>query len=134
MGIPPRTPPSADYSVIHGLRAAIEALCECSDIQHEKRTSLTENASKVLNRCRVICITSTRDNNSIKSLEEIFQNVLLQQNKIAAGSDQYVRTLFTYLVSTLKRKVQKFGYNENWNKKRINQILTMRSPERMQVL
>ncbi|KAJ9581248.1 hypothetical protein L9F63_023574 [Diploptera punctata] len=77
VGIPPRTHPSADYSVIHGLRAAIEALCECSEVQHEKRTSLIENASKVMNRY----------NNSMKSLEEIFQNVLLQQNKIAAGSD-----------------------------------------------
>ncbi|PSN48070.1 hypothetical protein C0J52_03451 [Blattella germanica] len=89
MGIPPRTHQMVEYSVIHGLRAAIEALCECSEIQHEKRTSLTENASKVLNRCRVICLTSARDNSSMKSLEEIFQNVLLQQNKIAAGSDQY---------------------------------------------
>jgi hypothetical protein len=88
LGIPARNHQQGEFSVIHGLRAAIEALCECSDIQHEKRTSLTENASKVLNRCRVICITSARDNNSMKRLKEIFQNVLIQHNKIAAASDQ----------------------------------------------
>jgi DNA/RNA-binding domain of Phe-tRNA-synthetase-like protein len=90
VGVPARSHQQGEFSVIHGLRAAIEAMCECSDIQHEKRTSLTENASKVLNRCRVICITSARDNSSMKSLKEIFQNALLQHNKIAAGSDQYV--------------------------------------------
>ncbi|KAK7791139.1 hypothetical protein R5R35_008573 [Gryllus longicercus] len=98
MGIPPRAHQAGDYSVIHGLRAAIEALCECSDIQHEKRTSLTENASKVLNRCRVICITSARDNASIKSLEDIFQNVVIQQNKIAAGSDHLITVHHCHLV------------------------------------
>ena len=90
VGVPVRSHQQGEFSVIHGLRAAIEAMCECSDVQHEKRTSLTENASKVLNRCRVICITSARDNNSMKSLKEIFQNAVLQHNKIAAGSDQYV--------------------------------------------
>ncbi|CAG2064702.1 unnamed protein product, partial [Timema podura] len=45
IGVPPR-PQQEDFSVIHGLKAAAEAHCECTDIQHEKRTSLTENASK----------------------------------------------------------------------------------------
>nr|CAD7600293.1 unnamed protein product [Timema genevievae] len=49
IGVPPR-PQQEDFSVIHGLKAAAEAHCECTDIQHEKRTSLTENASKVLPR------------------------------------------------------------------------------------
>lgn len=43
---------------------------------------------KVLNRCRVICLTSARDNSTVKSLEEIFQNELVQTNKAAAASDQ----------------------------------------------
>ena len=88
--VPARSHQHGEFSVIHGLRAAIEAMCECCDIQHEKRTSLTENASKVLKGCRVICITSARDFNSMKSLKEIFQNSVLQHNKIAAGSDHYV--------------------------------------------
>ncbi|XP_046991283.1 integrator complex subunit 13 isoform X2 [Schistocerca americana] len=98
VGVPARAHQSSEYSVIHGLRAAIEALCECSDIQHEKRTSLTENAAKVLNRCRVICITSARDNASMKSLEDIFQNVLIQQNKIAAASDHLITVHHCHLV------------------------------------
>lgn len=91
IGIPPRNiQAGVEFSVIHGLRAAIEALSESSEVQHERRTALalTDGQTKLLNRCRVICITSTRDNNSMKRLEDIFLNVLQQQNKIAAGSDQ----------------------------------------------
>ena len=89
IGVPLRThQPGVDFSVIHGLRVAIEALTECSETQHEKRTSLTENASKILNRGRVICITSARDNINMKSLENIFLSQLTQQNKIALASDQ----------------------------------------------
>lgn len=89
MGVPPPAHQSGiDFSVIHGLRVAIEALTECSEIQHEKRTSLTENANKLVNSGRVICITSARDNANMKSLENIFLNQLVQQNKIAAASDQ----------------------------------------------
>lgn len=90
VGIPPRNvQPGVEFSVIHGLRAAIEALSECSEVQQQRRTAtaLNEGQSKLLNRCRVICITSTRDNSSMKRLEDIFLNVLQQQNKIAAGSD-----------------------------------------------
>lgn len=101
VGVPPRSvQQGVEFSVIHGLRAAIEALSESSELQHERRTASTfnEGQSKLLNRCRVICITSTRDNNSMKRLEDIFLNVLQQQNKIAASSDQYV-SKETYLVN-----------------------------------
>lgn len=37
----------SEFSIVHGLRAAIQAMCECSEAQHEKRTALTENATKV---------------------------------------------------------------------------------------
>lgn len=57
---PALTTGARDCNVIHGLNAAIEALCECSEIQHEKRTSLTESAGKVLNRGRVICVTNVK--------------------------------------------------------------------------
>lgn len=91
IGIPPRAhQPGTDFSVIHGLRVAIEALSECSEIQREKRTSMTENATKLLNRGRVICITSARDDVNMKSLENIFLSQLTQQNKLAVSSDQYV--------------------------------------------
>ncbi|XP_071448707.1 integrator complex subunit 13 [Hetaerina americana] len=98
IGVPNTRLSSRDCSIFYGLKSAIEALCECSDIQHERRTSLTENASKVLNRCRVICITSTIDNSSIKSFEEYFQNILIQQNKIAAGSDHLITVHHCHLV------------------------------------
>lgn len=91
LGVPTKTPePGEDYSVIHGLRVAIETLNECSDIQQEKRTSLNENTNKLINRGRVICITSARDNGNMKSLENIFLNELAQENKNALASDQLV--------------------------------------------
>lgn len=91
LGVPTKTPePGEDYSVIHGLRVAIETLNECSEIQHEKRTSLNDNISKLINRGRVICITSARDNNNMKSLENIFLNELATENKNALSSDQSV--------------------------------------------
>jgi hypothetical protein len=89
IGVPSRShQPGADFSVIHGLRVAIEALTESSENQLEKKMSGPEAASKLLNRGRVICITSARDNMNMKSLENIFLNQLTQQNKQAAGSDQ----------------------------------------------
>lgn len=100
IGVPPphmRTAqPGLDYTVLHGLRAAIEALSEYTDVQLEKRTS--DGAAKLLNRCRVVCITSARDNESMKRLEEIFQTVLMQQNKIAAGSDRFLPIDHCHLV------------------------------------
>lgn len=91
LGVPTKLPKSGeDYSVIHGLRVAIETLNECSEIQHDKRTSLNENASKLVNRGRVICITSARDNSNMKNLENIFLNELAQENKTALASDQLV--------------------------------------------
>lgn len=91
LGIPTKIPkPGEDYSVIHGLRVAIETLNECSEIQHDKRTSLNENTSKLVNRGRVICITSARDNSNMKNLENIFLNELTQENKTALASDQLV--------------------------------------------
>ena len=88
IGTPSKMHTGADYSVIHGLRVAIEALSECSEIQREKRTSMSENATKLINRGRVICITSARDDANMKSLENIFLNQLTQQNKLAVSSDQ----------------------------------------------
>lgn len=91
LGVPTKTPePGEDYSVVHGLRVAIGTLNECSDIQHEKRTSLNENTSNLVNRGRVICITSARDDSNMKSLENIFLNELAQENKNALASDQSV--------------------------------------------
>ncbi|XP_075146406.1 integrator complex subunit 13 asun [Haematobia irritans] len=86
VGTPPRSKPtSSDYSVIHGLRAAIEALAEPTEHQMNlmQNQDMTTNTEKIPNKGRVICITSARDNPSMKSLEDIFHNVLIQQNTLA---------------------------------------------------
>ncbi|RLU19530.1 hypothetical protein DMN91_008087 [Ooceraea biroi] len=99
LGVPASKPePGEDYSVIHGLRVAIETLNECSDVQHEKRTSLNENTSKLVNRGRVICITSARDNGNMKSLENIFLSELVQENKNALASDHLIPIDYCHLV------------------------------------
>ncbi|KAH8347248.1 hypothetical protein KR059_007255 [Drosophila kikkawai] len=87
VGVPSRSmPQSSDYSVIHGLRAAIEALAEPTD---EQMAALAggrpEELPRIPNEGRVICITSARDNTSMKSLEDIFNTVLLQQNALASA-------------------------------------------------
>ena len=69
VGIPPRaTAQPKEFSVIHGLRAAVEALSEPSDIQKEQLIATKRTATKTNNRGRVICITSARDDASMKSL------------------------------------------------------------------
>lgn len=83
VGVPPRQTQANDYSVIHGLRAAIEALAEPTDFQKEQ---LAGKEHTVYNLGRVICITSARDDASMKSLEDIFRTVLVQQNTISGKS------------------------------------------------
>lgn len=96
VGVPPNAPQSSDFSVIHGLRAAIEALAEPTDMQKEK---LAAN-SKVINNGRVICITSARDDASMKSLEDIFSTVIEQQNMHLpiVGHENYLKIEECHLV------------------------------------
>lgn len=63
-----------------GLCAAIEALGEASPEQ----ISRTSTDRHFQNRGRIICITSARDDDSIRSLAEIALNTLIQQNKKAS--------------------------------------------------
>lgn len=86
VGVPQRNSQSSDYSVIHGLRAAIEALAEPTENQinlMQAQQEATGSSEKIPNKGRVICVTSARDNPSMKSLEDIFHNVLMQQNTLA---------------------------------------------------
>uniref|UniRef100_A0A182XVD6 Protein asunder n=1 Tax=Anopheles stephensi TaxID=30069 RepID=A0A182XVD6_ANOST len=88
VGVPPRQTQASDYSVIHGLRAAIEALAEPTEFQKEQIVAHSKSDNfKLVNRGRVICITSARDDASMKSLEDIFRTVLVQQNTIAGHKD-----------------------------------------------
>ncbi|VVC96837.1 unnamed protein product [Leptidea sinapis] len=64
-----------------GLCAAIDSLAEPSPIQASRPP--TERLFE--NRGRIICITSARDDDSIRSLAEIALNTLVQQNKKASA-------------------------------------------------
>lgn len=98
VGVPQRnTPQSSDFSVIHGLRAAIEALAEPTLHQKELQIEMGES-NKVPNKGRVICITSARDNPSMKSLEDIFHTVLMQQNTLAATQNKFLHIDHCHLV------------------------------------
>lgn len=88
IGPPQENLRSKDTNIVHGLSAAVEALCQCSEIQHEKRTSMTENAGKVLNRGRVVVITYLKNDAHARNLEECFLNAVMQHNKVAASSDK----------------------------------------------
>lgn len=55
----PRADPEC-CSILHGLVAAVEALCKITEYQHEARTMLMENADRVGNRGRIICITNAK--------------------------------------------------------------------------
>lgn len=47
-------PLHAENSVVPGLQAAVDSICQCTDVQHEKRTSLCENASKVCSPLEIV--------------------------------------------------------------------------------
>lgn len=88
VGVPPRvTLPASDYSVVHGLRAAIEAIAEPTDQQKEMMHQSKLDTPIISNKGRVICITSVRDDASMKSLEDIFHTVIMQQNSFHNTND-----------------------------------------------
>ncbi|XP_055716375.1 protein asunder [Phlebotomus papatasi] len=89
IGTPPRsTGQVTEYSVIHGLRAAIEALAEPTEFQRECVSNIhSGDGKKLINRGRIICITSARDDASMKSLEDIVHTVLIQQNSISSSHE-----------------------------------------------
>lgn len=84
---PPKSASSSKPDLLKGLKAATEALTEPSAIQHEKRTSLTENATKVLNKGRIILVTKVETEDDVKAMKEKFHDALLHMNKTAAATD-----------------------------------------------
>lgn len=95
VGAPRSSQQTSDYTVIHGLRAAIEALAESADFQKDKQE---KEEGSISNRGRVICITSARDNPSMNSLEKIFHQVLIQQNVISSKNSDLLPIDFCHLV------------------------------------
>jgi hypothetical protein len=75
----PRADPEC-CSILHGLVAAVETLCKITEYQHEARTLLMENAERVGNRGRIICITNAKRwaaNHSDPFLERILITMFL---------------------------------------------------------
>lgn len=87
IGTPTPAVSGETYNIYPGLKCAVQAMCECSEQQHEKRTSLNECPYPVINRNRLICITSVADNEKIKLIEEKIQAEIIQENKVASSSD-----------------------------------------------
>ncbi|CAB1346074.1 unnamed protein product [Coregonus sp. 'balchen'] len=75
-------------SVLHGLLAAVESLCKITEYQHEARTTLMDTADRVANRGRIICLTNAKSDTHVRMLEDCVQETILDQNKMAAGSDR----------------------------------------------
>ncbi|XP_034718823.1 integrator complex subunit 13 isoform X2 [Etheostoma cragini] len=75
-------------SILHGLVAAVESLCKITELQHERRTTLMDTAERVANRGRIICLTNAKSDTHVRMLEDCIQETILEQNKLAAGSDR----------------------------------------------
>uniref|UniRef100_A0A8C2YTW8 Integrator complex subunit 13 n=1 Tax=Chinchilla lanigera TaxID=34839 RepID=A0A8C2YTW8_CHILA len=88
----PRADPEC-CSILHGLVAAVETLCKITEYQHEARTLLMENAERVGNRGRIICITNAKSDSHVRMLEDCVQETIHEHNKLAANSDQIVSIL-----------------------------------------
>lgn len=129
IGVPPPPPPiravstPLDHTVLHGLRAAIEALSEPSELQLEKMQMAGDNL-KILNNTRVICITSARDNESMKRLEDIFLTVLNQQNKLTTTTDNLLPIHHCHLVIINTFPINIESQVNNHPAKNLSQILT----------
>ncbi|KAM6986552.1 integrator complex subunit 13 [Aplochiton taeniatus] len=83
----PREDPEC-CSILHGLVAAVESLCKITELQHEQRTTLMDTADRVANRGRIICLTNAKSDTHVRMLEDWVQETILEQNKLAAGSDR----------------------------------------------
>uniref|UniRef100_A0A8D2ZD37 Integrator complex subunit 13 n=1 Tax=Scophthalmus maximus TaxID=52904 RepID=A0A8D2ZD37_SCOMX len=83
----PREDPEC-CSILHGLVSAVESLCKITELQHERRTALMDTAERVANRGRIICLTNAKSDTHVRMLEDCIQETILEQNKLAAGSDR----------------------------------------------
>ncbi|KAI4803287.1 hypothetical protein KUCAC02_006838 [Chaenocephalus aceratus] len=83
----PREDPEC-CSILHGLVAAVESLCKITELQHERRTDMMDTAERVANRGRIICLTNAKSDTHVRMLEDCIQETILEQNRLAAGSDR----------------------------------------------
>uniref|UniRef100_A0A8C5RCM6 Integrator complex subunit 13 n=1 Tax=Laticauda laticaudata TaxID=8630 RepID=A0A8C5RCM6_LATLA len=119
----PRADPEC-CSILHGLVAAVEALCKITEYQHEARTSLMENADRVGNRGRIICITNAKSDSHVRMLEEFVQETIHEHNKLAANSDHLMQIQKCELVLIHTYPVGEESLVSDHLKKELSPVLT----------
>ncbi|XP_060135453.1 integrator complex subunit 13 isoform X1 [Zootoca vivipara] len=119
----PRADPEC-CSILHGLVAAVEALCKITEYQHEARTLLMENADRVGNRGRIICITNAKSDSHVRMLEEFVQETIHEHNKLAANSDHLMQIQRCELVLIHTYPVGEESLVSDHLKKELSPVLT----------
>ncbi|XP_073506370.1 integrator complex subunit 13 isoform X1 [Phyllobates terribilis] len=111
-------------SILHGLVAAVESLCKVTDYQHEARTSLMENAERVANRGRIICLTNAKSDSHVQMLEDCVSETIHEHNKLAAGSDHLMQIQKCELVLIHTYPVGDESLVSDRPKKELSSVLT----------
>ncbi|XP_043943590.1 integrator complex subunit 13 [Protopterus annectens] len=111
-------------SILHGLVGAVESLCKITEYQHEARTSLMENADRVTNRGRIICVTNAKSDSHVDMLEECVLETILEHNKLAAGSDHLMQIQKCELVLIHTFPVGEDSLVTGHPKKELSPVLT----------
>ncbi|XP_060114106.1 integrator complex subunit 13 isoform X1 [Heteronotia binoei] len=119
----PRADPEC-CSILHGLGAAVQALCKITEYQHEARTVLMENADRVGNRGRIICITNAKSDSHVRMLEECVQETIHEHNKLAANSDHLMQIQKCELVLIHTFPVGEDNLVSECLKKELSPVLT----------
>ncbi|KAM9673105.1 integrator complex subunit 13 isoform 5-T5 [Trichechus inunguis] len=119
----PRADPEC-CSILHGLVAAVETLCKITEYQHEARTLLMENAERVGNRGRIICITNAKSDSHVRMLEDCVQETIHEHNKLAANSDHLMQIQRCELVLIHTYPVGEDSLVSDRPKKELSPVLT----------
>uniref|UniRef100_A0A8C0THM4 Integrator complex subunit 13 n=1 Tax=Canis lupus familiaris TaxID=9615 RepID=A0A8C0THM4_CANLF len=119
----PRADPEC-CSILHGLVAAVETLCKITEYQHEARTLLMENAERVGNRGRIICITNAKSDSHVRMLEDCVQETIHEHNKLAANSDHLMQIQKCELVLIHTYAVGEDSLVSDRPKKELSPVLT----------
>nr|XP_006001765.1 PREDICTED: protein asunder homolog isoform X1 [Latimeria chalumnae]XP_006001766.1 PREDICTED: protein asunder homolog isoform X1 [Latimeria chalumnae] len=119
----PRADPEC-CSILHGLVAAVEALCKITEYQHEARTTLMEHADRVSNRGRIICITNAKSDSHVRMLEDYVLETIHENNKLAGGSDHLMQIQQCELVLIHTYPVGEESLVSDRPKKEFSPVLT----------
>ncbi|XP_038061672.1 integrator complex subunit 13-like isoform X2 [Patiria miniata] len=86
---PLRSSKNMDASIMNGLSAAVELLTEGTDYQLVAQTLMNEDGAeeKVVNRGRIICLTSVKSESHGDMLTEYVRDTITQQNKTVLAGD-----------------------------------------------